>query len=153
MVAVALAPLHARFGLESVSRPPAGRSGAGYPVSHRWTFWIRAGHSSAAKKKMEAETKKILGAVAGDHNEPAPMAVSAPCHRVNVSDGHLAACALSWRAPSLLNCEKLELFYRVTAGAQAAIGTGAADSCATNRIDRSQNGSRCRKGMSVTVGR
>ena len=40
---------------------------------------------------METETLKILGRLAGNRVEPAQFPVSAQCHRVNVTDGHMAA--------------------------------------------------------------
>jgi aspartate-semialdehyde dehydrogenase len=93
MLALALAPLHARFGLESViATTMQAVSGAGYPgVASLDILDNVLPFIGGEEEKMEAETKKILGSVATDHIEPAPMAVSAQCHRVNVSDGHLAA--------------------------------------------------------------
>jgi aspartate-semialdehyde dehydrogenase len=43
------------------------------------------------EEKIEEETVKILGEFVNDKIEHADMRVSAQCHRVNVSDGHLAA--------------------------------------------------------------
>jgi aspartate-semialdehyde dehydrogenase len=43
------------------------------------------------EEKIEQETIKILGKFKGARIQEAPMTVSAQCHRVNVSDGHLAA--------------------------------------------------------------
>ena len=93
MLVLALAPLHARFGLEAVAATTMQAvSGAGYPgVASLDILDNVLPFINSEEEKMEAETTKIFGRVAGDHVEPAPMAVSAQCHRVNVSDGHLAA--------------------------------------------------------------
>jgi len=61
MVALALAPLHARFWPRISNRDHLQAvSGAGYRVSHRWTFWISVPFIRRRRRKMEAETKKIL---------------------------------------------------------------------------------------------
>ena len=94
MIALALAPLHARFGVEScVVTTMQALSGAGYPgvpsldVADNVLPYI-----GGEEEKIESETLKILGRI-GDTGtiERATMRVSAQCHRVNVSDGHLAA--------------------------------------------------------------
>ena len=53
------------------------------------------------EEKVEAETRKILGTVAGDALTPAPFAVSATCTRVPVLEGHTEAVyvALARSAP------------------------------------------------------
>lgn len=93
MLALALAPLHARFGVTSVvATTMQALSGAGYPgvpslaISDNVLPFI-----DGEEEKIEQETLKILGKLQGAGIEAAPMAVSAQCHRVNVSDGHMAA--------------------------------------------------------------
>lgn len=93
MLALALAPLHTEFGVKSVvATTMQALSGAGYPgvpslaISDNVLPFI-----DGEEEKIEQETLKILGAVKGSAIEAAPMAVSAQCHRVNVSDGHMAA--------------------------------------------------------------
>jgi aspartate-semialdehyde dehydrogenase len=93
MLALALAPLHTKFGVKSVvATTMQALSGAGYPgvpslaISDNVLPFI-----DGEEEKIEQETLKILGAVKGSAIEAAPMAVSAQCHRVNVSDGHMAA--------------------------------------------------------------
>jgi aspartate-semialdehyde dehydrogenase len=49
------------------------------------------------EEKIESETIKILGRIVDTRIELAPMAVSAQCHRVNVSDGHMAAVRVKLR--------------------------------------------------------
>jgi len=93
MLALALAPLHARFGVKSVvATTMQALSGAGYPgvpslaISDNVLPFI-----DGEEEKIEQETLKILGKFQGAVIEAAPVAVSAQCHRVNVSDGHMAA--------------------------------------------------------------
>ena len=93
MLALALAPLHERFGVTSViATTMQALSGAGYPgvpslaISDNVLPFIEG-----EEEKIELETLKILGTFKDSGIEAAPMAVSAQCHRVAVSDGHLAA--------------------------------------------------------------
>jgi len=93
MLALALAPLHAEFGVKSVvATTMQALSGAGYPgvpslaISDNVLPFI-----DGEEEKIELETLKIFGKLQGNAIEAAPMAVSAQCHRVNVSDGHMAA--------------------------------------------------------------
>jgi aspartate-semialdehyde dehydrogenase len=93
MLALALAPLHHKFGVSSVvATTMQALSGAGYPgvpslaISDNVLPFIEG-----EEEKIEQETLKILGSLKGARIEEAPMQVSAQCHRVAVSDGHLAA--------------------------------------------------------------
>ena len=93
MLALALAPLHAKFGVKSViATTMQALSGAGYPgvpslaISDNVLPFIEG-----EEEKIEQETLKILGRVKGEKIEAATMSVSAQCNRVNVSDGHMAA--------------------------------------------------------------
>jgi aspartate-semialdehyde dehydrogenase len=85
MIALALAPLHAAFGVESCAATTLqALSGAGYPgVASLDILDNVLPYIGGEEEKIESETKKILGAPS--------MAVSAQCHRVNVNDGHMAA--------------------------------------------------------------
>ena len=93
MIALALAPLHAAFGVEScVATTMQALSGAGYPgVASLDVIDNVLPYIGGEEEKIESETKKILGRFTESSIEAAPMAVSAQCHRVNVSDGHMAA--------------------------------------------------------------
>lgn len=93
MLALALAPLHAAFGISAVvATTLQALSGAGYPgVSSLDIVDNVLPYIASEEEKIETETTKILGRLAEDRIEPAPMAVSAQCHRVNVADGHMAA--------------------------------------------------------------
>jgi aspartate-semialdehyde dehydrogenase len=93
MLALALAPLHQHFGVQSVvATTMQALSGAGYPgvaslaISDNVLPFI-----DGEEEKIEQETLKILGEVGDGEIRDAAMQVSAQCHRVNVSDGHLAA--------------------------------------------------------------
>jgi aspartate-semialdehyde dehydrogenase len=93
MLALALAPLHARFGVrEVVATTMQALSGAGYPgvpsldITDNVLPFIES-----EEEKIETETLKILGLVKDGRVEDAGMRVSAQCNRVNVSDGHMAA--------------------------------------------------------------
>jgi len=93
VIAMALAPLHRAFGVEScIATTMQAISGAGYPgvasldiVDNVLPF------IGGEEEKIESETVKILGRVDGTTIKGAEMKVSAQCNRVNVIDGHLAA--------------------------------------------------------------
>lgn len=93
MVALALAPLHRRFGVTSVIvTTMQALSGAGYPgVPSLDATDNVIPYIAEEEEKIERETKKLLGSYAGGAVQPAAVAVSAQCHRVNVTDGHLGA--------------------------------------------------------------
>jgi aspartate-semialdehyde dehydrogenase len=95
MIALALAPLAKAFGVEAVvATTLQALSGAGYPgvasldITDNVVPFI-----ANEEEKIERETRKILGRVNGKGSgvAPAPFAISAQCHRVNVVDGHMAA--------------------------------------------------------------
>ena len=93
MVALAVAPLAARFGVTAVvATTLQAISGAGYPgvasldITDNVIPFI-----AEEEEKIERETRKILGTLDAGRVAPAAFGVSAQCHRVNVVDGHLAA--------------------------------------------------------------
>src|SRR5437870_3865776 len=93
VIVMALAPLHARFGLETcVVTTMQALSGAGYPgVASLDATDNVIPFIGGEEEKIEAETLKLIGhchngAIAGPD-----MTVSAQCNRVNVSDGHMAS--------------------------------------------------------------
>jgi aspartate-semialdehyde dehydrogenase len=93
MLALALAPLQASFGIEAtVATTLQALSGAGYPgVASLDILDNVLPYIGGEEEKIETETTKILGRFTSARITPAPMAVSAQCHRVNVMDGHMAA--------------------------------------------------------------
>lgn len=93
IMALPLAPLHAHFGIEAViATTMQAVSGAGYPgVPSLDVIDNLMPHWDGEEPKMETETRKILGRSTNNGFENAPFPVSAQCHRVNVSDGHMVA--------------------------------------------------------------
>lgn len=89
VLALALAPLK-QFGITRVLMTSMQAiSGAGYPgvagmdINANVIPFI-----GGEEEKVEQETQKILGEVAGDHIAPLAARVSAHCNRVPVTDGH-----------------------------------------------------------------
>ena len=110
MLALALAPIQ-KFGIESVvATTMQALSGAGYPgvaslaISDNVLPFIES-----EEEKIEQETLKILGKLNNEKIDEAPMKVSAQCHRVNVSDGHLAAVRVKFKDKPPLNDVKQAL--------------------------------------------
>jgi len=93
MLALALAPLHAAFGIEAtIATTLQALSGAGYPgVASLDILDNVLPYISGEEEKIETETTRILGRFNDSRIDVAPIAVSAQCHRVNVADGHMAA--------------------------------------------------------------
>ena len=158
MIALALAPLHAAFGVEScVATTLQALSGAGYPgvasldiVDNVLPF------IGGEEEKIESETVKILGRLNGSQIDPAPMAVSAQCHRVNVADGHMAAVRVKFaRKPSLDDLRDALTSFRSLPqelGLRSAPATPIVIRDEENRpqpkLDRDAG-----KGMTITAGR
>ena len=105
MLALAIAPLNAAFGISSVvATTLQALSGAGYPgVASLDILDNVLPHIGGEEEKIETETTKILGRCVDARIETAPMAVSAQCHRVNVSDGHMAAVRVKLSRAAELN--------------------------------------------------
>ncbi|HVF28419.1 MAG TPA: aspartate-semialdehyde dehydrogenase [Pyrinomonadaceae bacterium] len=158
MIALALAPLHARFGIEAaVVTTMQALSGAGYPgvpsldINDNVFPFI-----ASEEEKIETETLKILGSANGDAVADAPFHVSAQCHRVNVSDGHMAAMRVKFSrsvAPSEVR-DALQTFTSLpqelglhSAPSRPIIVRDEKDR-PQPRLDRDAG-----RGMSVTVGR
>jgi len=96
--------LQQRFGVEAcIATTMQALSGAGYPgvasldVNDNVLPFIES-----EEEKIESETLKILGHYDGSKIKDAPMRVSAQCHRVNVTDGHLAAVRVKLSKPAEL---------------------------------------------------
>lgn len=87
---LALAPLHRRFGLETVMAVTMQAvSGAGYPgVASLDILGNVIPFIKNEEEKMEEETLKLLGSMNGSSIAPAGFAMSAQCNRVAVEDGH-----------------------------------------------------------------
>jgi aspartate-semialdehyde dehydrogenase len=87
---LALAPLHRRFGLETVMAVTMQAvSGAGYPgVASLDILGNVIPFIKNEEEKMEEETLKLLGTLNGKSVVPASFGMSAQCNRVAVEDGH-----------------------------------------------------------------
>jgi aspartate-semialdehyde dehydrogenase len=93
---LALAPLHHKFGLETVMAVTMQAvSGAGYPgVASLDILGNVIPYISNEEQKMEEETQKLLGKLNGAGIIPAPFAMSAQCNRVAVEDGHTESVSI-----------------------------------------------------------
>ena len=105
MLALALAPLHAAFGIEAtIATTLQALSGAGYPgVASLDILDNVLPYISGEEEKIETETTRILGRFNDSRIDIAPIAVSAQCHRVNVADGHMAAVRVKLARKVALN--------------------------------------------------
>jgi aspartate-semialdehyde dehydrogenase len=155
---MALAPLHAKFGITScVVTTMQALSGAGYPgVPSLDATDNVIPFIGGEEEKVEAETLKLLGHFDADSIQPAAMTVSAQCNRVNVSDGHMASIRVKLaQTVSLTDIrESLSSFSALpqqlqlhSAPLQPVIVRDEKDR-PQPRLDRDAG-----KGMSVTVGR
>ncbi|MFL6302772.1 MAG: aspartate-semialdehyde dehydrogenase [Candidatus Sulfotelmatobacter sp.] len=93
---LALAPIHQRFGLETVMAVTMQAiSGAGYPgVASLDILGNVIPFIKNEEEKMEEETKKLLGQVNGSKVIPGAFAMSAQCNRVAVEDGHTESISI-----------------------------------------------------------
>jgi aspartate-semialdehyde dehydrogenase len=96
---VALAPLHRKFGIESLFvTTMQAVSGAGYPgVPSLDILGNVIPYIAKEEEKMEEETRKLLGRVSGDHIDMAQFAMTAHCNRVAVEDGHTESVSVKLR--------------------------------------------------------
>src|SRR5918992_2875756 len=158
MIALALAPLHASFGVEAcVATTLQALSGAGYPgVASLDILDNVLPYIGGEEEKIETETTKILGKFVDNRIDLAPMAVSAQCHRVNVVDGHMAAVRVKFvRKPELRDLrESLESFRSLpqelglfSAPARPIVVRNEQDR-PQPRLDRDAG-----NGMTITIGR
>ena len=158
MIALALAPLHAAFGVETcVATTLQALSGAGYPgVASLDILDNVLPFIGGEEEKIETETVKILGRFNESRIDPAPIAVSAQCHRVNVADGHMAAVRVTFaRKPTLDNLRDALTSFRSLPqelGLHSAPANPIAIRDEENRpqpkLDRDAG-----NGMTITVGR
>jgi aspartate-semialdehyde dehydrogenase len=99
VLTMALAPLK-QFGIQRVVvTTMQAISGAGYPGVPSMDITANViPFIGGEEEKMEQETQKILGELAGDHVEPLAAGVSAHCNRVPVVDGHTEAVSVDLAA-------------------------------------------------------
>lgn len=111
-LAIALAPLHAQFGVKKVvmtslqATSGAGRSPGviAQDIVDNVVPYIRN-----EEEKVEKETKKILGRLGDDQIVPADVAVSATCTRVGVLDGHTETVVAALDKPASIDEVKAAL--------------------------------------------
>src|SRR6202035_2341940 len=158
IMALALAPLHTRFGVEAVvATTLQAVSGAGYPgvpsldvVDNVLPF------IDGEEPKMESETQKILGTIGRNGFENAPFAVSAQCHRVNVADGHMVAgrlkpitrVSIDEFRETLASYQSVPQQLKLHSAPEHPVLVRSEKDRPQPRMDRDAGG-----GMSVTVGR
>jgi len=158
MLALALAPLHARFGVESVvATTMQALSGAGYPgvasldITDNVLPFIES-----EEEKIETETLKILGRLEDNKIMSAPFKMSAQCNRVNVSDGHMAAVRVSMKRKTEIS-EVREALSSFRSLPQEVCLHSAPEQPIIVRDERNRPQPRldrdAGKGMSVTIGR
>jgi aspartate-semialdehyde dehydrogenase len=158
MLALVLAPLHAQFRVEAVVvTTMQALSGAGYPgVSSLDITDNILPFIEHEEEKIERETLKILGRLGTSEVEDASIRVSAQCHRVNVTDGHMAAVRVKLARPTelgevreaLASFTSLPQEMRLYSAPERPIVVRDEADRPQPRLDRGAGG-----GMSVTVGR
>ncbi|MGH9899686.1 MAG: aspartate-semialdehyde dehydrogenase [Pyrinomonadaceae bacterium] len=105
VIAIALAPLEQRFGLESaVVTTMQALSGAGFPgVSSMDITDNVVPFIVNEEEKIQSETLKILGRLHGSKITSAPFKISAQTNRVNVIDGHMAVIRVKLKTQASLD--------------------------------------------------
>jgi len=95
-LALALAPLHRAYGVRrTIVATLQALSGAGLEGPRGIDLVDNVlPYIPGEEEKIQDELGKILGRTAGDGIEPAPVQVSAHCHRVGTLDGHLEAVSV-----------------------------------------------------------
>ena len=111
-LAMTLKPLDAAFGVQNVIMTSMqGVSGAGRSPGVVALDIIDnvVPYIPNEEEKVETETRKILGAVAGDTIEPAAFRVSATCTRVPVLEAHTEAVYVSLKKTATVDDAKKAL--------------------------------------------
>lgn len=158
VIACALAPLHAAFGVRQVlAVTMQAVSGAGYPgVPSLDILGNVIPYIGDEEPKIETELGKLLGQLVNGEVVPAPITVSAHANRVPVEHGHTVCLTIGFeRAPSV--AEALDVL-RAWKGHAGVAGLPSAPSPAlqvTDALDRPQprRDVHCAGGMGVTIGR
>lgn len=105
-LAIALAPLHAQFGVDKVvvtSMQATSGAGRSPGVIAQDIVDNVVPYIKSEEEKVEKETKKILGALEGEAITPAGVAVSATCTRVAILDGHTEAVTVALSKPASID--------------------------------------------------
>ncbi len=158
-LAIALAPLHQRFGVETVQVTTlqaisgAGYAGvASYAILDNVIPYIGGGE----EEKIEIEPRKILGDWANDRFADAPIRISAQVNRVPVIDGHLMTASVRLREKASI--DEIRNALESFTGEPQRLGLPVAPKRPIHyldaadrpqpRLDRDRE-----RGMAVTVGR
>lgn len=158
-LAMALAPLHRAFGVESCAVATLqALSGAGYPgvASLDATDNVIPYIGGGEEEKIETEPRKILGGYADGAFQPAEIALSASVHRVAVTDGHTMAIFLRLRQKAgAEDCKRVLAAFKgepqdreLPFAPKAPIHVLDAADRPQPRLDRDRE-----RGMAVSVGR
>ena len=158
MIALALAPLHITFGVEAaVATTLQALSGAGYPgVASLDILDNVLPYIGSEEEKIETETVKILGRFRNDQVEQAPINISAQCHRVNVSDGHMAAIRVKLKKEAMIDdVHNAFASYRSLPQELGLYSAPPSPIVVRNEVDRPQPkfDRDAGSGMTVTIGR
>jgi len=158
VVVMALAPLHAKFGVSScVVTTMQALSGAGYPgVASLDATDNVIPFIGGEEEKIEAETLKLLGRLQNGAIAEPDMKVSAQCNRVNVSDGHLASIRVKLERTASIDDIRAALasftsepqHLKLHSAPERPIIVRSENDRPQPRLDRDAG-----NGMSVTVGR
>lgn len=99
---LALKPIWQQFGIElAMVTTLQAVSGAGYPgVPSLDMLDNIVPYIGGEEEKIESETLKLLGTIAGDHIASAAITLSTQCTRVPVRDGHTESVSLKLRKPA-----------------------------------------------------
>jgi aspartate-semialdehyde dehydrogenase len=158
-LAMTLKPLDAAFGVQNVIMTSMqGVSGAGRSPGVVALDIIDnvVPYIPNEEEKVETETRKILGVIAGDTVEPAPFRVSATCTRVPVLEAHTEAVYVSLKKTAtvdeakqaLRGYGKAFLDLRLPSSPRALIDVSEDPFRPQPRLDRDREG-----GMITSVGR
>jgi len=110
-----LAPLKPYCITQVIATTMQAISGAGYPgVASMDIMGNVIPYIGGEEEKMQQETQKIMGSLAGDHVDPLPAKVSAHCNRVATVDGHLVTVSVSLAQKTTVH-ELKEAFEKFTA--------------------------------------
>jgi aspartate-semialdehyde dehydrogenase len=155
---VALKALQARFGLRRVFAVSLqALSGAGYPgVASLDIIDNVIPFINDEEGKIEWETRKMLGKLAGSQIELANFNVSAHANRVAVSDGHLVCCSVELERKAspeeaehaLLDYQAPEISCDLPSAPSPVIAIRQEPDRPQPRLDRNTG-----KGMTTVVGR
>lgn len=102
MLTMALAPIHAAFGLRSVLvTTMQGLSGAGYPgVPSLDALDNVIPFIGGEEEKMAFETRRMLGVMKEERIELASFDISTHCNRVPTREGHLETVSVALERPA-----------------------------------------------------